>query len=372
MVSIILVGISCDPVELPEPTDGDPVFELQGQLEGASFEVAAGAEAYFMHTAFSTTNDGDYRSLSRLEELDCNTGCAPGWQFEFSADFMALDTFFSPGEIPLLQPGSTVLDTMYNLSLFANSTHSGGASVASHAWSFFDGSTANTATVQKAVPGPGVYEVELTTITADSCVSYTRKSFSFSASSPIPDCEVDFYVDSTLAFDSLIVANYIPGSSQPLTLLWQDSIPGGVFTSFFPPFNEAYTICLEGSFEQGCTAVSCQTVNPPQALIPGSVCRNGIAGGGLIAIDSTVAPGLSHGVVIRHSDETGKVYASNWGGQESVFFFRIESVSPFEDNSLGQPTLQLGIEFKCLLYDEEGQPWKEAEGKGAIAVALPD
>jgi hypothetical protein len=366
----ILAVLGCEPTELPEPSDGDPVFRLEGRLDSAVFELGAGIDGYFMFTGLSPTNDGNLRSLSRLEELGCTSDCAPGWQFEFNGSTAALDSFLAPGQVPFQGPGTITIDTTYHLNLLASSTFTGGASVLSYEWSFFDGTTANTSAVEKEVSGPGLYEVELTTTTEEGCQSYTRKSFS--VSSAAPECEVDFYIDSLSTLDSVITAFYIPGSADPQTLLWQDSIPGEAVAIFSDSFFEPYTLCLQATFEQGCTAVDCQTIMPMQSQTPGAVCSNDIEGGIVVDTNTTGITGISQGVVIRHRDEAGQRYASDYGPQGSSFFFEVEGVSPYERNSLGQSTLQLQVQFQCLLYDTEGQPWKEAVGTGVIAVAVPE
>lgn len=363
--SMMLAFMACDPTELPEPTDGDPVFRLEGNLDSAVFASAAGVDNYFMFTELSPTNDGNLQSLSRLEELDCSTDCAPGWQFEFSGSIAALDSLLGIGQVPFIQPGTFITDTTYTLNLTATSSHSAGAPVLNHQWAFYDGSTAVTSTVEKEIPGPGAYEVELTTLTEGDCQSYTRKSFSFNTVQQ--GCEVSFAIDTTL-LDSLIIATYDLGG-QP-ELFWQDSIPGqgATFTQFPPQGEEQFTLCLEGFFQGGCNAASCQTILFEQA----AVCRNRIDGGIETTINTVVVPGPSSGVVIRYQDEQGNLYSTATGSQASGFNFTIESAEPYENNSLGQPTLQLGIRFQCQLYNEAGALWKTAEGTGTIAVAIPD
>lgn len=367
--SMVLAFTACDPTELPQPTDGDPVFWLEGNLDSAAFELAAGVDGYFMFTELSPTNDGNLRSLSRLEELDCSTDCAPVWQFEFSGSMAALDSLLGIGQVPFIQPGTFITDTTYTLNLTANSSHSAGAPALSHQWGFYDGSTADAPTVEKEIPGPGIYEVELTTTTEGDCQSYTRKSFSFDTFQQ--GCEVGFTIDTT-ALDSLIVATYDLGG-QP-QLIWQDSIslPSGATLSLFPPQGiDQFSVCVEGNFPDGCNAASCQTVlffDP----FPGEVCRNRIDGGIETSINTVVTPGSSSGVIIRYQDEMGNQFATDTGSQAQPFSFSIESAEPYENNSLGQPTLQLGIRFQCQLYDAAGAPWKTAEATGTIAIAVPD
>mgnify|MGYP006277955967 FL=1 len=368
--SMVLAFTACDPTELPEPSDGDPLFRLEGNLDSASFELAAGVDNYFMFTELSPANDGTLRSLSRLEELDCTTGCAPGWSFEFNGSAATLDSLLRPGQVPFIQPGTVSTDTTYILNLAANSTHSGGAPVLSHEWVFYDDSTAGTTTVEKEIPGPGIYEVELTTITEGDCQSYTRKSFYFDTVQQ--GCEVSFTIDTTV-LDSLIVATFDQGW-QPEQLIWQDSIIGSPVFPFtlLPQLGaDQFRLCLEGQFQDGCNAASCQTIlffDP----FPREVCRNRIDGGIETAINTVVNPGPSSGVVIRYQDELGNLYSTATGSQALPFSFIIESAEPYENNSLGQPTLELDIRFQCQLYDEAGLPWKTAEGSGTIAVATPD
>lgn len=365
-----LAVLGCDPTVLPEPSGGDPVFRLEGNLDSTTFDLAAGVEGYFMFTELVPTNDGNLLSINRLEELGCSTACAPGWQFEFNGSAATLDSLLAPGPIPFLQQGTTTVDTIYRLNLAADVMHTDGLGAEQYNWIFFDGSTAGNPEVQKTLPGPGIYQVELETITEDGCTSYTRKTFSTLEN--LPGCEVRFLVDTTTAFDSLITAYYQPGPVQPLNLVWQDSIEGETINFFFQQQGQSIDLCLEGIFEQGCTAVSCQTIIIPQGELPGSVCSNSIAGGVEMVTDSVTVPGPTSGIVLRYVDEQGFVYSTASGPQPGLSQFVIEAAEPYLRNNLEQATRQLNIRFECQLYDAQGQPWKQVQGMGVIAAAIPE
>ncbi|MBV6655644.1 MAG: hypothetical protein KI786_17880, partial [Mameliella sp.] len=68
----------------------------------------------------------------------------------------------------------------------------------------------------------------------------------------------------------------------------------------------------------------------------------------------------------------GNIYASDIGLQNGEFSFSVLSAEPFERNDLDQPTLRLGVQFQCQLFDNEGVFWQEAVGEGWIAVAVPE
>ena len=369
---VLLLTLGCNTVELPEPTDGDPVFALEGNIGAEGFEIAAGVDAYFMFTALTPNSDGPLKSLSRLEELDCITNCAPGWQFEFNGSPAMLDSIFLPGSaVPLIRPGTVEVDTIQKLVFSAFTFHTGGFDVVDYEWAFSDGSVANTPTVEKSIFGNTIYEVELTTTTFDECQSYTRKTIS--TESGEWECEVGFNIDTTgITADTAITAFYDFQFGQAESLIWQDSIPGEVVSLFPPQSAEGLTICLEGLFNQSCSASSCQTVVFPLAIAPPYVCNNDILAEVIMETDSIMISGPANGVTIRYQDEQGNIYASDIGLQNGEFSFSVLSAEPFERNDLDQPTLRLGVQFQCQLFDNEGVFWQEAVGEGWIAVAVPE
>ena len=57
------------------------------------------------------------------------------------------------------------------------------------------------------------------------------------------------------------------------------------------------------------------------------------------------------------------------GEQPSTSTILIKSVEPFDDNSNGQSTKKIAIEFACRLFDMEGNHIDLENGEGTIAVA---
>ncbi len=361
---IVALYWGCDPVELPEPGENDPVFTLSGTLGGTPFDVAAGVDQYFMFTDVQLVNDGEYVVSGRLEELGCQSDCNPGWQIEFRAAAANLDSLLSPGLVSFQGLPDTIIETAYRLQLEAVSSHSGNAGVQNHQWALFDGSAAEGPAVDIEIPGSGLYPVSLTTVAEDSCYSFTAKNVAFDLPGD-SGCAAAF----TLEADSLLLASYTPtGGVQPISLLWQDSIPGEII-SFFPQ-NQPETICLEAIFEN-CSARACQSYLPSLQGAPAIICSNDFTASVLVDTTLVVEPVAQAGVTIRHIAADGTSYSSD-APQGSSAYFRITEAEPYEDNNQGQPTVRLSVEWSCRLYNEQGEPWRTVQAEGTIAVALPE
>jgi hypothetical protein len=80
---------------------------------------------------------------------------------------------------------------------------------------------------------------------------------------------------------------------------------------------------------------------------------------------------LAGGVTIQYEPTEGELYDSNLSAQPADAYFRILEVEPFENNSTGQATLKLRVEFLCQLFAPDGTPWQMVQAEGVIAVALP-
>lgn len=357
----------CDPVELPEPTENDPVFTLSGTLGGMPFDIAAGVDQYFMFTDVQLANGGEYIVSGRLEELGCQSGCNPGWQIEFRAAAAGLDSLLSPGLATFQALPDTVIETAYRLQLEAVSTHSGNAGVQNHQWALFDGSVAEGPAVDIEILSSGLYPVSLSTVTEDSCYSFTAKNVGFNLPGD-SGCAAAFTLEAA-GGDSLLLASYTPaGGGQPISLVWQDSILGEII-SFFPQ-NQPETICLEAIFEN-CSARACQSYLPPLQGAPAVICSNDFTASVLVDTSIVVEPVAQAGVTIRHIAADGTRYSSD-APQDSSAYFRITAAEPYEVNNEGQPTVRLSVEWSCRLYNEQGEPWRTVQAEGDIAVALPE
>ncbi|NBC08582.1 MAG: hypothetical protein GVY26_15440 [Bacteroidetes bacterium] len=363
---IVVVALSCEPVELPEPQSDEPVFTLSGTLDGASFTLAAGIDQYFMFTDAYPVDDGRYIAEGRLAELDCSSDCLPSWRFEFKGSPERLSNLLGADTVGYTQPGRVTVDTSYRLHLQASSTHLLNTAVLQHRWLLNDSLVATDATLSLPVQLDNEYPLALETLTEDSCYSYTEQVIR--ARPQAPQCAANFYIDSTL-LDASVIATALPDGELPAQFLWQDSIPGDVIT--FPTPATATSLCLQATYADGCTARSCQMIQPAIGSFPTSTCRNAIVSETRIDTSTVVVPDIAEGVSIHYQNEDGISYSSNAGQQPTGSYFRILEASPFENNAAGQPTIKLTVAFRCQLFTQQGDPWRAVEGEGVIAVALP-
>jgi len=363
---IVIATLSCEPVELPEPQPDEPIFTLSGTLDGTAFALAAGVDQYFMFTDAYPVDDDRYIAEGRLAELDCSSDCLPSWRFEFKGSREQLSNLLSTDTVGYTQPDRVTVDTSYRLHLQASSTHLLNTDVWQHRWLLNDSLVATDATLSLPAQLGTEYPIALETLTEDSCYSYTERVIR--AAPQTPQCAANFYIDSAI-LDSSVIATALPDGELPAQFLWQDSIPGDVIA--FPTPAAATSLCLQATYADGCTARSCQMIQPAIGSFPASTCRNAIVSETRIDTSSVVVPDIAEGVSIHYQNEDGISYPSNTGQQPAVSYFRILEASPFENNAAGQPTIKLTVAFRCQLFTQQGEPWRVVEGEGVIALALP-
>jgi hypothetical protein len=370
----LLLQLGCDPIELPPPVEGEPVFNLSGTVGDEPFEVNAGQEDYFMFTdAYPAGNDG-YTAEGRLSKIDCPFNCAPNWQITFSdSSINTLEALLSTGLVSYQSPDSSIIDTAYHFNLEARHEHTGGESVLQHSWYVDDSLTTIGNSLTWAAQVGSSYNIKLETLSTDSCYSYTEQTLTLNQQAEDESCSVAFEIDSTL-LDSAIIATYLASVGElPVSLLWQvqGAIQGQGTTVTVLPNNIPFTLCLNATYADGCQAETCQTVQPAQAFLPPTFCRNEIISTLSTDTNTITIPGLAGGVTIQYEPTEGELYDSNLSAQPADAYFRILEVEPFENNSTGQATLKLRVEFLCQLFAPDGTPWQMVQAEGVIAVALP-
>lgn len=358
--------LACDPVELPDPQSDEPVFTLSGTLDGTAFDLAAGVDQYFMFTDAYPLDDDRYIAVGRLAELDCSSDCLPSWRFEFKGSREQISNLLGTDTVGYTQPGRITVDTSYRLHLQASSTHLLNVDVWQHRWLLNDSIISTAAILEFPTQLDAEYPIALETLTEDSCYSYTERVIR--ATPQAPDCDANFYIDSTV-LDMSVAATALPDGALPAQFLWQDSIPGDAIT--FPTPASPTSLCLQATYTDGCTARSCQMVQPALGGLPASTCRNAIISETRIDTSVATIPGLAEGVSVHYQSEDGLWHASNTGRQPALSYFRILEATTFENNAAGQPTIKLTVAFRCQLFTQQGDPWRTVEGEGVIAVALP-
>lgn len=365
---IALLLLSCNPNELPPPSQGDIVFSVAGEVEGAPLNLSAGLEGYFMYTEGAIDSSGLWQATGRLGALGCLSGCPPELSFRFqSAGEAQLDSLLLPGLVPVLSPGETVIDTIFQAVLSASSGHFSGIAAAAHSWELADsvfaiGQTAVIPDLQMPV------EVTLTTTMADNCTSTTTKQVSPLSGNALP-CTVGFQIDSG-GLDSVIIATVLPGQDWVQTFRWQGVVEGEVFTTFLP-FQAPLDICLEGINLDGCIAQQCQTIIPGQPGGAASGCFNDFSIEVQPSEVATHFPGALNGVALMYTDVDGNVFSSEWGAQPPGTFFEVISASPYEVNAFGQATRRVAINLRLQLFSASGVAGPEAQLAGEVAIGLP-
>ena len=77
-------------------------------------------------------------------------------------------------------------------------------------------------------------------------------------------------------------------------------------------------------------------------------------------------------VHVAYFDENRMKYSTRTFSQPQQSFFRILSVTDFQDNEAGERTKKMEIELDCVLYGERVHDARPLKGKITMAVAYPD
>jgi PKD repeat protein len=137
------------------------------------------------------------------------------------------------------------------------------SNIVSWSWDFGDGTNSYLQYPMHTYAAVGIYNVCLTIMTADSCMSTYCDTVSISCN-PQPQCQAGFYpdIDTTNCFTAYFYNNSTASSN---ILAWNWSFGDGNMSSLQHPThvytaNGTYTVCLNIVAADGCTSTYCDTI----------------------------------------------------------------------------------------------------------------
>lgn len=374
LFACVVLLTQCQKVELPASDEGAPVFTLQATIDGAPIDIVAGDSGYVMDPSFRVDTTGVPVYTGTFRELECAAGCLPfiSVSIRGSAPGSAQpDTDLQIGAYPFLEPAGSTTEISYRIRFSGEHDTSVEDSPVAFSWDFGDGTSSSQQSPEHEYPDDTPRRVALETINAAGCTSSVEKVVAFQPLT-VP-CEVDFTIQLPQGASPAQAVFNGPFNNYQ-TWFW----PGGDSSMLtnYPIFQllpqEIREICLTAVNTEGCQAQTCQSVFMGNAFELG-YCATDFTYQALVDTTFTPAPAQFGTVWIEYGDETGRIFSSALGVQDTVSgnFFRIFSREPFEPSENGQPTEKLEVSFQCRLYDSDGQFRGILSGTGAIAVALP-
>ena len=161
-ISALIVLLSaCKRESYPENVVGDPVFKMEGMLNGAPFSLAAGQNGLYMNAAAIQNEFGVYELNCAFENITCST-CSP--VFAILINDSETSEPGAPCTPDVLETGQLPLVISSNSSDFLElEFHVPNDPGYIYSWDFGDGNTAGDVhNPEHTFPNPGTYLVTVT------------------------------------------------------------------------------------------------------------------------------------------------------------------------------------------------------------------
>lgn len=348
---------ACVEADLPPPVSGDPVFSIQGALEGNPFEIYAGLDDRELRPGFSM--DGDIK--------------------EYHADFIhqTEDAVF-PDRLTFIFRSGITGNTGQNIE----------TDLASVLYGFYQKIEIDTtiqhfafhSTVDNGFPpyqylwefGNGLISTQANPVVEfDSDAPFTNvklqvwdvfgKHASYS-STFLPDAEplkADFY--TAPAVTDVVVNVSVSGGVPEYTHSFNVTNDNNDVFSM-PAYSELLdSICMVATDDGNNTVIVCKTLADPSS---------GSLFSALYDYEKEITPvdnQLSK-VTIELMDENGKLFSTALGEQPATSYLEILENQPYENYTDGNKTRRLKVRYNCVLFSEDGVS-KTFSGEGYIGIA---
>lgn len=372
LILCILSLVQCKKIELPPPSESEPVFTFSAVIDGSPIELKAGIADYYMFTSFEKDSADVFTFIGTLRQQNCQDTCSETIRIEIrdiapnsgnNANIEAALRLGSYSYFQPLMPDTTVIYRTY----FTAHPFSTQSNDFSYQWTFEDSNDIVQAPNPTRDYGAiGTYAVTLRCTDGLGCQSSQTQSVHIS---PDPSsCSVDIMgsivQNSELQLEAFPQLNTGAGGE----IVWDNAADSSHIA--LPGASGQY--CVQYlSFDQ-CESQACAGVHIDNDSIPNiNYCTTSF--GYELEIDTIIeTPSSQLGtVIVFYTDKSGNTYRSDKVEQNTEAYFQITAVEGFEDNEKGEKTKKLGIELQTILMDEMGNRLEIIEGVGTIGVAYP-
>ena len=372
LFTLIIISIIGCRKDYPVSSNGTPVFYFNGTVNNASANIQAGVNNYYMYSSFSQDINHVYNFFGELKPTNCNY-CNNKIKFQINDYIVSslggatqINTSLIPGYYPIqsndsIQPGTP---TEYVVNFTSIPSLNG--SVASYSWDFGDGKTDPTANPAHTYSHPGYYNVCLNIIYSNACTG----SICSQVKVGVPDAACSITLADSLIGNTISLSS--PGTGSPpytYTVDYGDGnimsgISGAGFTGTHTYANGGiYKVSLQLTDSSHCTSIVSKNVS-----------TGGFIGGCLTNFDFSVqGPNANlfslSNVIIKWTNNSGSVYASNATFQPNDSYFQIVSVENYLNNENNQTTKKLHVKLKCVLFNVTNSVSIPITGDAVIAVS---
>lgn len=348
---------ACKPEEFPEEVKENPVFYLEGKLNGQYFKYEAGADNMYMYADMNQLESGVMQYISTLGLADCED-CPGNLSFQITNSNNQLNT----GNIPL---DSTAYQTEYEVQFTAETWSNAGAPIQEYIWDFGDGTTSNEANPKHVFDGSQNYrDISLRVKRSATETDFISKRVYLNH-----PCTCRFSAQEINSNPKEFEYKVIGNISEINTVQWLSPGFGAQNgLSFIQPYNPVPNdgkdeVSLKLTYNNGCEAEDKKhiLIDANAAKVIANFSYN------VKKIDEEIENPAPIVVNIVYVDAQGNRFESNANNQESYSYFEILSLEDFDTNELGHKTQKAEISFGFQLFSGNRSLLLE-NGKGVIAV----
>ena len=359
----------CTKIELPPPSEGEPIFTFSATIDGTPTNLQAGIDDYYMFTSFEKDTAEVVTFIGTLQQQNCADTCRESIRIEIRdierSSNSIIDNALQTKEYVYHSPNqpitSTVYQTRFNAQAFSNQFND-----FTYEWFFDD----NNASSQLANPvydyeTPGIYAVELICRDANGCESSQIQNIHLEN----PDIQCGINIQGQIVQNSFLQLE-----------AWGDTI-GGNDTFLWDNMQDSSNIvlimdsgqqCVSYSNNLQCQSQACAGVSIMNDISPNIFYCTTTFNYQVEKITTIETPALQLGTVtVIYKNEVGITYRSDKIEQTPASKFTINRVDNFDENEKGEKTKKLTIDLQALLMDEAGNVVELLNGETVIAVAVP-
>ena len=366
---MILGGLGCQK-EFPEPELSEPVFWVEGEIDGKNVRLEAGENGAFLEADHRVDSFQVREFLGTFRPVACeDCGEALRIVIRDKATFLTGPTdpavSFKAETLPFR---GQVFET--DSLTFAFKAQSNGTPPFSYEWDFGDASPISSATTEAeptyTFSSDGLYEVSVRVQDANGCIDVSRHQVR--AGSYFHHCQIGFshqlQGDHSIAFK----AEPLSAAERYQEVFWNFG-DGQASEKEFEPL---HSYDRPGIYEVKMVLIQAD----------GSVCcdiknvfsEEGASCASFIQHTPVPTDPFTGSVYIEWRDENDRLFTTDGPlGQEPENQFEILSVGPEWEDIDGQKAIQLSVRFDCRLYAQDN-PSEFVElngGRAEFAVAFP-
>jgi hypothetical protein len=342
-IAVVLTSTGCRKEE-PQVVTGDPVFYVNGTLNGSPLLLRAGVADYYMYSEYSADQQNLYSFSGHLKTEGSSNPSSSSLRISitdsrYSAPGPALiDSALFTGTYPFVQNQLPLLSIMFSASAY-------GDSILNYTWDFGDGNFGSGANTIHTYNNAGTYNVCLYTSFLHNNIPQEDTICNMINVGNTNACSSEFtyanIIGNNFQFDATA-----SGGTAPYQFNWDfgdtANATGSSITHTFtqPPNDGIVTVKLTSTDANSCVFITQQNIPLPSAT-------------GCYANFTAQAINMSQlfsNVTVEWTDANGITYSSaNGVGLNNLF--QVLSVEDYENNENGQRTKKIKMRVTCTMFN---------------------